>query len=473
MSRHGRGRLVVALAAALVTGLLGGVAVADDVLVLTNGRTVSGRIVEETDEAVALEIGGGRVWYPRSRISEVRRDGGDGGERAAAGGEETGDDGESEATVHGALLRESYGLVYDGDERRGVRELRIHRTDAGGLRLEERLVFAPGPDEAAPRVVQTVEHVDRAYRPVTWLFRDTGGDRPLRVEGSVQGEELVLDANVAGRKLARRLALDADVRFRLAAREFFLEESETLGGELRVRIPDARTLALRPVALREGPRRKVLPLDDVVEARTLTFRTGDDVLRDWVLADGSSYLLDLPEGGHRVLWATAGLATAVRDGTAGDVTGPDSAARRRYEDEARGWSIGKPDPTWLFEEPLATGGGALLVVRSEALSASVDVLRDPSPPEGVTLDRAGEALQRLCRTLAADFRVRGERVVEGVEPAFYEVEAVATRKGQRVFTLGRVVLHEGQVYRLLAACPEGWEDAVRPDLERILDSFRP
>ena len=38
-------------------------------------------------------------------------------------------------------------------------------------------------------------------------------------------------------------------------------------------------------------------------------------------------------------------------------------------------------------------------------------------------------------------------------------------------TLARVLVKNGRVYRLLAACPEGAFDALRPDFEKILDSF--
>ena len=48
-------------------------ALAEDVIVLTSGRELRGEVVEETEDRVKVKITGGSVWYPRSRIQEIRR----------------------------------------------------------------------------------------------------------------------------------------------------------------------------------------------------------------------------------------------------------------------------------------------------------------------------------------------------------------------------------------------------------------
>ena len=49
---------------------------------------------------------------------------------------------------------------------------------------------------------------------------------------------------------------------------------------------------------------------------------------------------------------------------------------------------------------------------------------------------------------------------------------LAVLRGEKTRTLARVMVKGGRVWRLLAACPEGAFAALRPDLEKILDSFR-
>jgi hypothetical protein len=146
-------------------------------------------------------------------------------------------------------------------------------------------------------------------------------------------------------------------------------------------------------------------------------------------------------------------------------------AALRHGNAKEGWSLGKPDPSWVFSEPDVEGGGALASVRQQALSASVDLFRDPAAQEGVTIEQAAEALQRLCRSVAPDFRPVSERYGEGDLGRDYWLEATATTKGEKTRTLARVVIRDDRVYRLLAACPEQWFDLCRADFERILNSL--
>jgi hypothetical protein len=82
-------------------------------------------------------------------------------------------------------------------------------------------------------------------------------------------------------------------------------------------------------------------------------------------------------------------------------------------------------------------------------------------------------LQRTCRAAAPDFRVVKDGYLGEGAARVYWCEATATTMGEKTKTLARVVLRKGATFRLLAACPEGAFDALKPDLEKILASFKP
>jgi hypothetical protein len=184
-----------------------------------------------------------------------------------------------------------------------------------------------------------------------------------------------------------------------------------------------------------------------------------------------SHMSELNGDALRAIGSTVDVVGRVKQGDADRVTGPDSAARTTYSDPEGGWRIGKPDPSWTFEVPPVRGAGALLSVRNGPLFATVDVMQDAKAPADTTLERSAESLQRLCRTVAEDFRVVADGYTGEGAARVYWLEATATTKGEKTRTLAHVVIRGGKVYRLLAACPEGAFAAVRPEFEKILNSF--
>ena len=108
-------RLLVA--ATLV--LAAAAAFADDVVVLTNGREAHGKIVEETDAGVKLDVGGGKMFYPRKLIKEVRHGAPD--VKPAAAPEPS----------TPAESRDEYSLLYDDGKRVGAPAYGVARTCGG------------------------------------------------------------------------------------------------------------------------------------------------------------------------------------------------------------------------------------------------------------------------------------------------------------------------------------------------------
>jgi hypothetical protein len=435
-------------------------AAADDAILLQNGREIRGRIVEESPESVKIDIGGGKMTYKRSQIREVRR------ESAVAPAATSG----PETPFDAAARREEPSVLYLDGERAGTRVLRTTKLPDGWLFEEEiRLLDEKG----APKLeVRTTERDDAQFRPLSFQVRETdGADEHRTVAGEVRAGRLYLVLTRKGEREKKDVAAADDARFPFAAREMFLRESKTLAGTFDGPVFDTRGAVFRPTSYREAAARPLRIEGRSLLARVIVRRRGDLVEREWLDRDGTAVIAEVSGSKMVAIASTGGAVERLRQGDTDRVTGADSAARTVYADKVRGWRIGKPDPTWTFEKPEAAAAGALLAVRNEPLFASVDVLTDPDALPRVTVDEASDALQHLCRTVAPDFRVEKDGWLERDGLPVYWMQATATTKGEKTRTLARVVVKDGTVFRLLAACPAAAFDQLRPDLETVLDSF--
>jgi hypothetical protein len=433
-------------------------AIAEDVLVLTNGREARGRIVEETDAGVKLDIGVGKMFYPRAQIAEVRRGAPDATPAATAPAPQADD------------AREESALLYDDGRRVGTRTFRVARTPEG-FRFEEEVVFLDA--KGAPEMeVRTTERSDDGFRPLAFQVREGSGDASHRMTvGEVRGGRLYLNVSKDGEKALSDEALPRDARFPFAARELFLRESKALGGKLDAKVFDTRDRRWRPTSYSELGTKPLVEDGKALDVRVVLRTRGDVAEREWLDGTLVAHMAEINGEALRAIVTSPDVVLRLKRGDADRVTGKDSAARTRYADPERGFSIGKPDPSWTFEEPAVRGAGALLVVRNVPLFASVDVLRDATAPTDVTLERAAESLQRLCRSIADDFRVTKDGYTGEGAARTYFLEASATTKGEKTRTLARVVVRNGKVWRLLAACPEGAFEGLRAEFEKILESF--
>jgi hypothetical protein len=434
-------------------------AVAEDVIVLENGREARGRIVEETDAGVTLDIGGGKMFYAKSRIKEIRRDAPE--PKPAAG---------AAPAPAPTDTREEYALLYQDGKRVGTRVFRATRM-VDGFRFEEEVVFLD--DKGLPDMqVRTTERADANLLPLAFQVRETSGESEHRMtSGEVRGGRLYLTVTKGGDKTIADEVLPAGARFPSAARELFLRDSKALAGKFTGQVFDTRDRRWRTTSYAEGGAKPVEENGAPLTLRVLARRRGDLVEHEWVDEKLVSHMSELNGDALRAIGSSVDVVGRVKRGDADRVTGPDSAARTTYAEAEGGWRIGKPDPSWTFEVPPVRGAGALLSVKNAPLFATVDVLQDTKAPADTTLERAAESLQRLCRTVAEDFRVVADGYTGEGPARIYWLEATATTKGEKTKTLAHVVVKNGKVYRLLAACPEGAFSAVRPEMEKILGSF--
>ncbi len=435
---------------------------AEDTLILHNGREIKGTVLEADEDHVKLGIGGGSITYPRSIVKEIVR-----GE-ASSDGSSTG--APTPAAEPAEPAREEHALLYIDGKRGGTRVFRALER-VGGFQFEERVTFLDAEGKPALEVF-TVERCDADFLPTLLQVQESapGGDTSLlRVE--VLGERASVETKKKGKTETTMIAMPKEARFPLAAREFFLRESAALSGVFAAMAYDSRSRRFELVRYTEGGEKTVEIEKNSVRVRVVKRKRGGREEVEWIGPDLAAHMSELNGPSLRAMAAQPGVLEAVRGGDQDRVTGPDSAARTRYADPVAGFAIGKPDPSWTFEEPAIPGAAALVTVRSRPLGASVDVMREEAPPSGVTVERAAESLQRLLRLHSKDFRVRrdGYEDVEGARR--YWMEATATTKGENTRTLAHLYVRDGRVFRLLAACPAAAFEVVRPEFEKILATF--
>jgi len=444
---------------AIVLAVLASSAAADDVLLLTNGREARGRIVEESDSGVSLEIGGGTMFYARRLIKEVRR--GVAAEKAPAA---------AAGAPDASQVREEFSLLYRDGKRAGTRVVRSVKTQTG-FRFEEEVVLLD--ESGAPRAeLRVTEHCDAEFRPLTMQVRSSARDADATlVVAEVRGGRVFVTTTVKGERKQRDEAVPDGGRFPFGAREKFLRDSKAIGGRLTAAVLDARTMTWLSTVYAEEGRKLVLERGATADLRVVLRKSGEVTEREWVDDQSRAHMSEIEGELLRAMACDADAVARVRKGDADRVTGPDSAARTHYIDAAEGWQIGKPDPSWTFEPPASRSGGTLLSVRNVPLFAAVDVLCDGLAGPDMTPERAAESLKRLCRQIAPDFTVISEGWRGEGAARVYWCEATATTKGEKTRTLANVLVRKGRVYRLLAACPDGAYVAAKPQFEKILASF--
>ena len=258
-----------------------GAAVADDVLVLQNGREARGRIVKETDDGVDLDVGGGVMFYAKARIREVRRGTPDAAPAAAQ---------PDAASI--ADSREEFALVYQDGRRTGTRTLRVARTPQG-YRFEEEIVFLDA--KGAPEMqVRTTERSDANLLPLSFQVRETAGESEHRmVTGEVRAGRLYVTVTKAGEKTQTDDSLPDGARFPLGARELFLRETKALAGKLESPVFDTRDQRWRKVSYAEGGRRPVQESGRPVSLRVVLRTRGEVIEREWVDEQLVAHMSDL------------------------------------------------------------------------------------------------------------------------------------------------------------------------------------
>jgi hypothetical protein len=440
---------------------------AADVVQLTNGARLEGRVLSEDPSGVLLErtsaSGRQQLRIPRDRIQSVERS------PEPAGGDDV--------PVPGRPARDEWFLLNADAKTVGTRHLLlVRRGDGGGTgwRIQEDVYLAQTSRLPAVRI-RRVEDVTEDFLPVGLHYSERG-DAGSGFEGK---------------------AYETSRSGPIADGVWKKTERELGGGEKRTEVPLPR-LARGPLGTREALARAQprplglveMPLVDAATGEVRTVRagfTGLDVGGEGVPRQDSLRV----EDGARTLdsrWGVGDppqcfsetvapgiLATPCTAEQAAALDGEGSEQRLTLADA--GFEVLVPGASWVPEivpgVPGQEGSRLVAKVASRPHAADVRIEWDPAGAGATPEETETALLDRLRRgARARDLKVESAReAVLGLDEA-WRLTFTATVRGERVRTVlvwadrgrGRAVL--------FATSPvTAWEDARIP-LETVLASFR-
>jgi hypothetical protein len=443
------------LAAALC--LLAVASVAGDRIVLTNGREVRGRIVEETDEKVVVELAmGGRMEFARSRVKEIVRD---------AAPEESGADEPEDRS--GELTTEATFLVYGPERRlRGWRRTREYRRGEERL-FESVTAFLEDGDEPAVRV-HVVEVAGPDLSPRAFTYRENVEGKPefLR-RGEVSGTSMRVSEARLGDVKARSIPFPSGTSFPAAARAAALARRGELRGEVETAVFDPVSGDFETIVWSYGEPETVEHDGRPVEVTVLRSRRGRILSEERIGPDGRTVTAELNGPSLVAVAVPPERVDRLERGEEPEGREAEEIENRRADLEA-GFAVRKPGPRWTFERG---EGMRRLTIKNLDRFAYVDILRDTSLPRGTLLETFALNLERRLAAESEEYRKESDGFgTLGGERA-YRLECTSRRKGERIRSLVVATIHEGRAWIVIAACPVDYFGEARKVFDEILESF--
>jgi hypothetical protein len=449
--------ILVVLVLALASGTL-----ADDVLRLRNGAEIRGRIVEETDDAVTVDLRiGGRMTVARSQIEEIRRGAGEPAKPAEPGGK---------------MEREGTFLVLGpGAKLEGWRITRTYRRDDDRLFESETGFLAEGEQPAVRIHLVEVAGPDLSAKAFT--YREKVGERKefLR-HGEIDGEELRITEIRDGVSKGRTVPFPAGTWLPAAARAFVLGKRADLDGEKGLDTPvfDPVTGAFATIRWTAGGSETVEDSGGKpVEVAVLRAERAGVASEERLATDGRTVSAELNGPSLRAVAVPADRVERLRkdgatpEGEASPEAGAEAPGDKHVDLEA-GFSIRKPGSDWTFE---AGSGYRRVTLRNLDLFAYVDVLRDTSIPRGTKLETLALNLQQRLAVDSEEFTKDADGFTKlGGERAYF-LTARSRLKGEEVRSLVVACLHGDVAWIVIAACPVDYFEKGKPVFERIAASF--
>ena len=454
---HTGGRLLYAL---LLAHLAGGTAWAGDAVWLRNGGVLRGAVVEESDEAVVLDVGTGKLTLARSTIAFVER--------------------HTSETAEPAPIarRDEWFLILHREKIVGWRHF-VHLERPHRTHVEDHTVFfrPGGGDDIA---VRRVEIADDHGRPLEFLYSETYGAEQETVAGHMISGKLIVLRRRNGKQETLRPELAEGWELSLPAWTRF--QTDAAPGEVRT-VHSLDTRRLKPVLLmlRRGPD---APAPDAaagfLPCRALEQTTDGRIVRT-LYRPGEGSLSEELNGSTLV----AQRVSAERVARVRKEHAPADPARIREQDFPRppgadlslkharaGLSLERPDAGWrptLHERER----GLLLSLRKLGVFASFDVfgykLPAPDADANACLERARARL-RLTATTVEETGAVQERTLAGL-PARV-VAFRAQHRGEELRGLLCVVRAPDRYLVFVGASPARWWRYSRPAVESLLNSCR-
>ena len=445
-----------------------------DVVEFTNGSSLEGEVLSETETDVTVRVDGGQVTLEKRLVKAIRR-GGAGPSPAAAGLPPVEAAGAAPATPPplAAVLQggEYWSLLWSPERRVGWRHVQVRNRPEGST-FEEEAVFI-GPDGKVEAATRLLEEAGPGLVPVSFLFRESVDGRELTRSGRVAGGRLRVETFLNGESSVADHPLPAGFRLPLAVRAFVLGEFDRLPGGWKGVSYDPRGGEFLNLSLRCTGTERIPWEGRTEEVCVLRRERAGVVEEERVTGDGRALTADLNGPGLVAVATTRERVEAIRTGGALPESEEEKRARTAYVSPEDGFRIFKPGSAWTFIGPSSASGSPRLVVKDVTGLVFLTVTAEPGPAGGDDAPPAalGTALERRLRASSGGI----EKLEDGYgtlagRPA-YRLLCDAVLKGDRVRTLAWTFTRAGRTWTLAASAPADTWDEARPYLERILGGF--
>lgn len=444
-----------------------------DLVEFTNGGSLEGEIVSETDADVTVRFDGGQVTLERKMIRAIRKG-------AAAADAPIPVETPKPAAAPPAApppfsgvagKSEQWSLLWSPERRVGWRRV-LARELPGNTTFEEESTFL-AEDGKVESVTRVLEEAGPGYAPLSFLFRETTGGKELTRGGRVVGGRLKVETFLNGARTDADHPLPPGFRLPMAARAFVLSEYDRLPGGWKGTTYDPRTGEFVTLSLRCAGTERVRWEGEAVEVCVLRRERNGVAEEERVAADGTVLTADLNGPGLVAVAAGKERVDAVMAGGAEPASEEEKRARTAFASPEDGFRVFKPGAAWTFLAPANRDEPVRLTVKDVTGLAFVTFSAEAAPAGSGDAPAAalGAALERRLRASSAGL----EKLEDGYGTLAgcggYWILCDAKLKGDDVRTLAWTFARAGRVWTLAASAPRGAWGEARPYLERILTGF--
>jgi len=428
---------------------------AEDFIHLENGRILRGKVVEEGERHVVVEVGSGRIRVPRAEIKLI--------ERIAP----------RRTPARTVTQRDEWFHVLHRGRLVGWRRV-VLTEGPNRVQVEEQTVFfRPGGGDDVN--IRRVEAADRDGRPLEFLLMETYGNKMEVVSGQVKDGKVTVQVRRDGKHQTRTLALPEGWTLALPAWARFLDRAKA--GETRsIRALDLRRLRTVRVVLRRED--DTTAPGETKLCRAITLARDARVARAFYRPGDGSVSVEL-NGKTLVARRTtrARVDLARRANAAPKPLGVDEALMfpfvRRPKEltvcQARaGFTLRAPDAAWI-PAPREAERGLVLSFEKVSLFASLEVFTHAAAGDAdACLSRALAKLRLTASSLERDGEA--ETRLLGGQPARV-VRLTANHRGEDLRCILAVICAPDRHIVVIGASPQRWWRWAEPDFEAFLNSL--
>ena len=443
--------------------LVAAVTQAADLIHLRNGGVLQGTVVEQTRDAVVLDLGAGRITVPRASIRLLER-----GVRGRS----------AHATV---TQRDEWFLVLHRDKVVGWRRL-VQVCQPRLVQVEERTVFfRPGGGDDVS--IRRVEASDGAGRPLEFLLMESYGNRTELTSGRVmKGGRTLVQVLRDGKSETSELDLPPGWVLGLPAWLRF--QTDAKAGEVSaITALDLRRLTTVKLVLRRDREDAAAPgTSDPRPCRALTLVRDSRRSRALFRPEDGALAVEL-NGATLVARRTTRqrVELARRAHSAPEPLQIDEALRFPFYERPKdlrayhprtGFSVAAPDAGWIPSHAEADEG-RVLTFEKIGLFASLEVFLHPlaeraRPDVDACLERALARLRLTARSLRVAGPVQ-RRKLSDLPARVVPVEA--RHREEELRCLVGVVRARDRYLVIVGAAPARWWRWAGTDFRAFLESL--